>query len=200
MYRRSVLPAFGTTSPLGRVEASAGAGGAIPRGGAALPAQRNGRGADVNRLGGLLGMMKNLADREGNGVNGSAAVSALAENLASGTGPGEIPNNLGTLSFGGSGGGVFASPALNGGFSGAPGTFGSPGASGTAVGGAGLSGATGLSGPGGLSGPTGFAGLTGGSGMSHGGSGGGATGPEGLVSMNGGTGWPGLWSSLFGGL
>lgn len=106
MYQRSITPQFQFGSPMAQAAPSQGAGGAIPRGGVAAPAQEGGM-MDMNQIGGLLGMMKNMngaqPEQGGFDFNANEAISALP-NLGNGVQlggvpAGQSPNNLGGMSF-----------------------------------------------------------------------------------------------------
>ena len=72
MYRRNISPNF--SSPGMQVAASQGAGGAIPRGGVAVPTGQQDNGIDPSKLGGLLGMM-------GKGKDQAAAAGDATGNM-----------------------------------------------------------------------------------------------------------------------
>lgn len=76
LYQRGVMPNF--SNPGMRVDASRGAGGAVPRG-AGLPQQQN-QGIDAEKLGGLLGMM---GKGQGGGVFNESVMPGVGQSLAS---------------------------------------------------------------------------------------------------------------------
>lgn len=85
LYRRATAPNF--TSPAMQVAASRGAGGAIPGGGVSVPRGQQGSGMDMGQLGGLLGLLQKMKDKQdpaaaaGDGVHADAG--AMANTLPS---------------------------------------------------------------------------------------------------------------------
>lgn len=83
LYRRATAPNF--TSPAMQVAASRGAGGAIPGGGVSVPRGQQGSGMDMGQLGGMLGLLQKMKDKQdpaaaaGEGVHADAG--AMAQTL-----------------------------------------------------------------------------------------------------------------------
>lgn len=85
LYRRATAPNF--TSPAMQVAASRGAGGAIPGGGVSVPRGQQGSGMDMGQLGGMLGLLQKMKDKQdpaaaaGDGVHADSG--AMASTLPS---------------------------------------------------------------------------------------------------------------------
>lgn len=85
LYRRATAPNF--TSPAMQVAASRGAGGAIPGGGVSVPRGQQDTGMDMGQLGGMLGLLQKMKDKQdpaaaaGDGVHADAG--AMANTLPS---------------------------------------------------------------------------------------------------------------------
>lgn len=85
LYRRATAPNF--TSQAMQVAASRGAGGAIPGGGVSVPRGQQGSGMDMGQLGGMLGLLQKMKDKQdpaaaaGDGVHADAG--AMANTLPS---------------------------------------------------------------------------------------------------------------------
>lgn len=80
LYRRATAPNF--TSPAMQVAASRGAGGAIPGGGVSVPRGQQDTGMDMGQLGGMLGLLQKMKDKQdpaaaaGDGVHADAGAMA----------------------------------------------------------------------------------------------------------------------------
>ena len=85
LYRRATAPNF--TSPAMQVAASRGAGGAIPGGGVSVPRGQQGSGMDMGQLGGMLGLLQKMKDKQdpaaaaGDGIHADSG--AMASTLPS---------------------------------------------------------------------------------------------------------------------
>lgn len=96
LYRRATAPNF--TSPAMQVAASRGAGGAIPGGGVSVPRGQQGSGMDMGQLGGMLGLLQKMKDKQdpaaaaGDGVHADAG--AMANTLASPAQAGTLGNGI----------------------------------------------------------------------------------------------------------
>ena len=94
-YRRATAPNF--TSPAMQVAASRGAGGAIPGGGVSVPRGQQGSGMDMGQLGGLLGLLQKMKDKQdptaaAEGVHADAG--AMANTLPSPAQAGTLGNGI----------------------------------------------------------------------------------------------------------
>lgn len=120
LYRRTTAPNF--TSPAMQVAASRGAGGAIPGGGVSVPRGQQGSGMDMGQLGGMLGLLQKMKDKQ----DPAATPSSPAVQVPGG-GIGMNPANM-PLSGGGIGNAVDS--GMGAGMNGIPGTGGMPGGAG----------------------------------------------------------------------
>lgn len=96
LYRRATAPNF--ISPAMQVAASRGAGGAIPGGGVSVPRGQQDSGMDMGQLGGMLGLLQKMKDKQdaaaaaGDGVHADAG--AMANTLPSPAQAGTLGNGI----------------------------------------------------------------------------------------------------------